>query len=115
MAAAMTRISPVVQQPAHLSTSSWVRIPGLTHGELEEHLTVKGREVLRTLLQDHLDLRAQREPHLESVVGADGVARNSVEEGHDRGLRSVFGMVTVSRLAYPAEWGTPTCIRRTRR
>ncbi len=73
---------------------------GLTHGELEEHLEVKGRELLRRLLQDHVDLRAQREPRLERVIGADGVARSSVEEGHGRGLRSVFGMVTVSRLAY---------------
>jgi hypothetical protein len=32
----------------------------LTHGELEEHLEEKGREVMRTLLQDHVDLRAQR-------------------------------------------------------
>jgi hypothetical protein len=69
---------------------------GLTHGELE----VKGREVLRRLLQDHVDLRAQRETRVERVIGADGVARNSVEDGHRRGLRSVFGMVTVSRLAY---------------
>jgi len=73
---------------------------GLTHGELEARLEVKSREVFRTLFQDHLDLRAQRETRLERVVGADGVVRNSVEDGHDRGLRSVFGLVTVTRLAY---------------
>jgi len=73
---------------------------GLTHGELEARLEVKGREVFRTLLQDHLDLRAQRETRLERVVGTDGVVRNSVEDGHGRGLRSVFGLVTVTRLAY---------------
>lgn len=73
---------------------------GLTHGELEERLTVKGRELLRTLLQDHLDLRAHRETRLEKVVGADGVARNNVEDGHGRALRSVFGTVAVTRLAY---------------
>ena len=73
---------------------------GLTHGELEERLTVKGRELLRRLLQDHLDLRAQREMRVEKVVGADGVVRSSVEDGHGRGLRSVFGTVTVTRLAY---------------
>ena len=72
----------------------------LTHGELEARLEVKGREVFRTLFQDHLDMRAQRERRLERVVGADGVVRNSVEDGHGRGLRSVFGLVTVSRLAY---------------
>jgi hypothetical protein len=73
---------------------------GLTHGELEAHLDVKGRDLLRTLLQDHVDLRAQQETRLERVIGADRVARNSVEDGHHRALRSVFGMVTVSRLAY---------------
>ena len=52
---------------------------GFTHGELEAQLEVKGREVLRTLLQDHVDLRAQRETRLGRVIGADGVARNSVE------------------------------------
>ena len=61
---------------------------------------MKGRDLLRTLLQDHLDLRAQRETRLERVVGADGMARNSVENGHGRGLRSVFGLVTVTRQAY---------------
>jgi hypothetical protein len=72
----------------------------LTHGEFEASLQVKGREVLRTMFQDHLDLRAQREMRLEVVIGADGVARNSVEDGHRRALRSVFGEVTVTRLAY---------------
>jgi hypothetical protein len=72
----------------------------LAHGELEERLEVEGRELLRQMLQDHLDLRAQREPRLEAVVGADGVARGSVETGHERGLLSVFGKVEVSRMAY---------------
>jgi hypothetical protein len=72
----------------------------LAHGELEERLDEEGRELLRQMLQDHLDLRAQREPRLEAVVGADGVARGSVEAGHERGLLSVFGKVDVTRLAY---------------
>jgi len=69
-------------------------------GELEERLDVEGRELLRQMLQDHLDLRAQREPRLEAVVGADAVARRTVETGHERGLLSVFGKVKVTRLAY---------------
>jgi Uncharacterized protein conserved in bacteria (DUF2263) len=44
--------------------------------------------------------RAKREPRLEAVVGADGVARRGVEAGHERGLLTVFGKVEVSRLAY---------------
>jgi hypothetical protein len=73
----------------------------LAHGELEERLDVEGRELLRQMFQDHLDLRAQREPRIEAVVGADGVARRSVEAGHERGLLTVFGKVEVTRLAYP--------------
>jgi len=72
----------------------------LAHGELEERLDVEGRELLRQMLQDHLDVRAQREPRLEAVVGADGMARGSVEAGHGRGLLTMFGKVEVARLAY---------------
>ena len=54
---------------------------GLSHAELEEHLDVHGRELLRCLLDDHLALRAIREERLESVVGDEGVARGQVEAG----------------------------------
>jgi hypothetical protein len=72
----------------------------LSHAELEERLDTEGRELLRLLFQDHLDLRAQRETRLADVVDADGVNRPSVEEGHARGLTTIFGEVTVTRLAY---------------
>ena len=35
---------------------------GLTHGELEDRLHRGGRKLVRQLLQDHLGVRAQREP-----------------------------------------------------
>jgi hypothetical protein len=72
---------------------------GLSHAELEERLDIQGRALLRRLLQDHLDLRGMRERRVE-VVGADGLARTRVETGHTRGLATVFGPVTVTRLAY---------------
>lgn len=72
----------------------------LTHAELESRLQIDGRELLRQLLQDHLELRAEREVRLEEVVGADHVRRGNVEEGHTRALRTVFGEVTVTRKAY---------------
>ncbi|MGH3612946.1 MAG: hypothetical protein ACRDRK_10205 [Pseudonocardia sp.] len=78
------------------------RAGGLTHAELEDELEVTGRELVRTLLQDHLDLRAAREPRLESVVGSDQVVRTRVETGHQRGLGSLYGQVQVGRLAYRA-------------
>jgi hypothetical protein len=71
----------------------------LDHGELERRLESEGRELLR-LLQDHLDLRAQREERIEEVVGSDGVGRRYAEAGHARPLATVFGEVSVNRLAY---------------
>ena len=56
-----------------------------THAELEEQLTERSRQLMRQLLQDHLDLRAigeQRRP--EEVTGADGVRHARVERGHTR-------------------------------
>jgi len=75
---------------------------GLSHAELEEHLDVHGRELLRCLLGDHLALRAVREPRLEQVTGDEGVIRSRVEKGHGRALETVFGTVSVERLAYRA-------------
>ena len=67
---------------------------------LEEQLQAQGREVLRLLLQDHQDLRAARERRREQVTGPDGIARTRAGAGHSRPLSSVFGQVTVSRVAY---------------
>ena len=75
---------------------------GLEHGELESWLETEGRELVRCLFQDHLDLRAGREQRVDRVADAAGVERRAVERGHQRPLASVFGQVTVSRLAYRA-------------
>jgi hypothetical protein len=72
----------------------------LTHDELETGVAERGREMLRQMLQEHLDLRAWCEPRLEGVAGADGVIRSRVEAGHGRGLLTVLGEVKVTRLAY---------------
>ncbi len=74
----------------------------LSHSELEDRLQVDGRELLRQLFQDHLDLRADREERVEAVAGADGVRRGAVEAGHERALTGVFGELEVTRLAYRA-------------
>src|SRR6266702_2606595 len=75
---------------------------GLTHGELEERAGERGRELARLLYQDHLDLRAAREERREQVTGPDGIARARVEREHARPLGTVFGQVTVTRMAYRA-------------
>lgn len=74
-----------------------------THAELEHHLTQRSRELTRQLLQDHLDLRAAREQrHTPGITGADRIPRTRVERGHTRTLTTVFGQVSVPRLAYRA-------------
>jgi hypothetical protein len=72
----------------------------LAHEELEAQMQVRGRELLRKALQSHLELRAYREPRREGVADAQGVVRTRVEANRCRGLRTVFGEVQVSRLAY---------------
>ena len=79
---------------------------GLTHAELEDHLTVAGRDLLRQFLQDHLDLRAVREQRLPEVAETDGTVHTRLERRHVRGVTSVFGGVDVTRLAYRAPWCT---------
>ena len=78
---------------------------GLTAYELEQFVAGRGREVLRQMVQDHLDLRAAREEetareHGRAVVGADGITRGRVETGHGRGLATLFGTVRVARCAW---------------
>jgi len=73
---------------------------GLEHGELEARLDSDGRELLRQLMQDHLNLRALREQRLAEVRDAEDLAHTAVEAGHQRHLATVFGGVQVSRLAY---------------
>jgi hypothetical protein len=74
----------------------------LPHAAVEKQLEERGRELLRTLFQDHLDLRAHREVRRAAVVGADEVVRTRVERRHTRSLTTIFGEVTVERLAYRA-------------
>ncbi len=75
----------------------------LTHAQLEDQLTERSRELVRSLFQDHLDLRASREQRLpDGAAGADGVVRARAERGHQRELATVFGTVTVTRIAYRA-------------
>ena len=73
---------------------------GLQHAELEDQLDVRGRELLRRLFQDRLDLTAAREERRHDVTGEDGVVRTRAEKGRARPLVTRFGQVSVSRIAY---------------
>jgi hypothetical protein len=77
----------------------------LTEAELEDLVDGRGREVLRQLLQDHLDLRAAREEQAARqahpvATGADGITRTRLEAGHRRHLATLFGTVQVTRCAW---------------
>ena len=81
---------------------SWLDGPDAgesTHGELEDLLDRRGRELLRRMLQGHFDLRALREERVD-VVDAGGARHGTVETGHRRPLTTVVGTVSVERLAY---------------
>lgn len=71
----------------------------LEHAELEELVGKEGRELLRSLLQDHLSLRAAREQRRADVVNEQAVECRHVRR-RIRRLMTLFGPVQVSRLGY---------------
>jgi hypothetical protein len=69
----------------------------MSHADLEELLEREGRELLRKMLQSHLDLRSEKEVR-EPLSGSDNVPRNCQRE-RTRGLNTVLGPVRVKRIA----------------
>jgi hypothetical protein len=69
-------------------------------GEAEALVEREGTELLRRLLQGHLDRRSRGERRERSVVGADGQERTHRRAGQTRRLMSVFGEVTLNRHGY---------------
>lgn len=87
--ALITRMSdpPMAERPEHT---------------VEEFIAEAGRDVLKQILQDHLDARAATEQRLPEVAGADHVVRRRAEPGHTRLLATTLGPVEVTRIAYRA-------------
>jgi hypothetical protein len=77
----------------------------MAHTAMEEWLVREGRELQRLLLQQHCDLRAESERKLSQVHDAGGELRKR-SRSRSRQLGSIFGPVTVWRLAYEAD-GAP--------
>ncbi|MEI7704061.1 MAG: hypothetical protein WCK73_05645 [Deltaproteobacteria bacterium] len=94
-AAAERKFTELVER---LSTEESLR---MTHSDLESVIAAEGREIHRRLLQGHLDLRAAEERVRVSVRGADDVERTHHRQ-RGRGLQTVFGQVTVTRMTYGA-------------
>ena len=70
----------------------------MTHSQLESLLETEGRELLRRLLQAHLDERSPGRV-AEPVRGADG-KEHTHQRPHTRPLETVFGEVEVTRQGY---------------
>jgi len=70
----------------------------MTHSELERELEKKGRELMRILLQEHLDKRSPGES-TQRVSGSDGIDRSRIRL-QERKLETVFGTVSVERAGY---------------
>src|SRR6266705_1529317 len=70
------------------------------HGEREKVIGQEGRELQRRLLQATFDIDSAREQRAGGVTSAAGIRHGIVEEGHGRGVTSVFGPVRVTRMAY---------------
>lgn len=64
-----------------------------TMDELGRVLTAGGRQMLRQMFQDTLDLGAIREPRLAAVVDAQGRDRPRAEPDHGRSVETTFGVV----------------------
>ena len=75
------------------------------HSELERQLEGMGRELMRKLLQAHLDMR-QPGQAIEPVRDAAGTPLTPTPV-HARRLESIFGTVEVARTGYGAA-GTPS-------
>jgi len=100
-AAAIEHYADAVAQFEHLLCGlTHEKNQRVTHGELEAMVQTEGGELLRRLIQGHLDQRSVEEPLRERVVGEDGIARTHLREGCTRRLESRFGEVIVTRRGY---------------
>jgi hypothetical protein len=72
-------------------------------GQAEEELRTQGRDLMRAVLQAVMDAASAGQERVPGgVSGPGGVRRTRIEDGHTRAVATVFGRITVSRLAYRA-------------
>ena len=70
----------------------------MSESDLERELDRRGRELMRQLLQGHLDQRSRGEA-AGPVAGADCVER-AERRVHERRIETTFGTVRVTRTGY---------------
>src|SRR5215472_6126521 len=73
---------------------------GSDHHVLEERTMRDGMDLMRELVQAHLDLREMREQPREDVTDSDGDPRRVREAGQERTRAMIFGEADTSRIAY---------------
>lgn len=73
----------------------------MTHSEIERELEKMGRELMRKLLQEHLQSRGPGES-ATPVQGSDGVQRQRVRV-QERRVESIFGTLSLGRAGYGQE------------
>jgi hypothetical protein len=97
-----------IDQPFHSAYEKFIEITShlsgemscdKTHSDMEAYLETEGRELLRLLLQDHLDTQDGVWVG-EAVCGSDGVVRSHKRDHMESGYKSVFGAVRVARTGY---------------
>lgn len=91
----------VIEQVQHMVNNvASEEMASCEHGEVEAWISKESDEYSRRLLQAYLDRRAAKETRRDQVVGVDDVERNHVRADCKRGLNTLFGDVTVTRLGY---------------
>jgi hypothetical protein len=73
---------------------------GSEHHVLEDRAVRDGMDLMRELVQAHMDLRALREQPRDDVTDADGDLHRTRETGQERTRVMIFGEVDTSRIAY---------------
>jgi hypothetical protein len=101
-----TALAAPVRQFAGLAawTADEARYPG--HGDREKLIAEEGRNLNQDFLQATFELDAAREERAAGVTSAAGIRHGTAEKNCKRGLASIFGPVTVTRIAY-RNWQEP--------
>jgi len=89
---------------------TWAEGSEGTLSEVEQGVEQRGRQVLRAVVQGHLDLRAAREERKPGVEGADEVVRTHRRGGEARTLGTLFGEVQATRVRYETKQKSATSL-----
>jgi len=75
---------------------------GTSFDEIEQLVMVRGRALLRKVIQHVMAAGAAAEPRLAGVADAAGMPRPRAERGHARTMISQVGPAVIERMAYRA-------------